>query len=50
MILYKFISGEDSHRMFMYKNTIKVKRKHTTKMVEPVQVLTSHLIRLGDAY
>ena len=34
----------------MYKNTIKVKRKHTTKMAEPIQVLTSHLMRLGDAY
>ena len=33
IILYKFIPGENSHKMFMYKNTIKVKRKHTTKMV-----------------
>ena len=50
MILYMFTSGENGHKILMYKTVIREKRKQTTKLVEPVRVLTSQLILLGDAY
>ena len=45
-----FTSGENGHKILMYKTVIREKSKQTTKLVEPVRVLTSQLILLGDAY